>query len=249
MTGQLNDLDFGLYGYGKVLTDAGLFAVRGDSGKYHYIPTDYLWTAFDGRPDLDDLLFVLHELVLGMAHERMDFRTGKDRQEWAVGGVKSAGATDEGVIRLRVLLGPYIARSAASLVAGNGCERKVGPEDPSTAPARARTVLPAARHAAFPAFFGCDLPSRFHARHRRLDLPDRGDLGNPPPSSSQPSHPAFLTRAEPIMQATPLAAATPTVHRPIDAIGAVPNNSPATTPAVAIRKPRPRASSIPAETV
>ena len=118
MASQLNDLDFGLYGYGKVLTDAGLFAVRGEAGDYHYIPTDHLWSAFDGRPDLDYVLLALHALVLGLAHERMDFRTGRERQKWAVEGLKSLGATDEAVTRLRMLLEPYIARSAASLVAG-----------------------------------------------------------------------------------------------------------------------------------
>ena len=41
------------------------------------------------------------------------------------------------------------------------------------------------------------------------------------------------------MQPTPLAAATPMVHRPIAARCAVPNMSPATTPAVAIRNPTP----------
>jgi hypothetical protein len=117
MASQLNDLYFGIYGYGKVLTAAGLFALRGDAGDYHYIPTDHLWAAFDGRPDLDYVLLALHALVLGLAHERMDFRTGKERQKWAVEALRALGATDETVTRLRMLLEPYIARSAASLVA------------------------------------------------------------------------------------------------------------------------------------
>ena len=95
----------------------------------------------------------------------------------------------------------------------------------------------------------CGVPSVPRVRRPRLlpcpasppCLPCHGPAcGDPPPFSSQRSHPAFLTSAEPIMQATPLAAATPTVHRPIDARGAVPNMSPATTPAVAIRKPLPQ---------
>ena len=118
MSAQLKDLYFGIYGYGKVLTEAGLFAVRGDASDFHYNPTDHLWSAIDGRPGLDDVLLALHALVLGLAHERMDFRTGKERQKWAVEGLRALGATDEGVTRLRMLLGPHIALSAASLVAG-----------------------------------------------------------------------------------------------------------------------------------
>jgi hypothetical protein len=119
MDGQLDDLHFGIYGYGKVLTAAGLFAGRDKGGNFYYFPTDHLWSAFDGRPDLDELLFVLHELVLGLAHEQMDLRTGKARQEWALEALKALGATDEGVVRLRLLVGPYIARSALSLVAAD----------------------------------------------------------------------------------------------------------------------------------
>jgi hypothetical protein len=116
MTGPLNHLHFGFYGYGKILTEAGLFALRGDPCDYHYIPTDYLWSTFDGHPDLINALFALHELVLGLSHEQMDFRTGKDRQKWAVEALKELGATDEGVTRLKVLLGPYIVRWAGSVV-------------------------------------------------------------------------------------------------------------------------------------
>lgn len=117
MTDQLDDLDFGLYGYGRVLTDAGFFAVRNGERGFHYIPTAHLWSIFDGQPDLDDVLLALHELVLGMAHEQMDFRTGKHRQTWAVQALKTLSASDEAVTQLKCLLKPYIVISAVSLVA------------------------------------------------------------------------------------------------------------------------------------
>lgn len=119
MSAHLNGLSFGHYGYGKVLSQAGLFVLRGDASDFHYIPTDYLWSVFDGRPNLDHVLFVLHELVHGLAHERMDFRTGKLRQTWAVEMLKALGATDEGITRLKLLLTPYVALSAVWLVASD----------------------------------------------------------------------------------------------------------------------------------
>jgi hypothetical protein len=116
MNGQLNDLYFGLYGYGKVLTDAGLFAVRDDERGFHYIPTDHLWSVFGGHPALDNVLFALHELVLGVAHEHMDFRTGKARQKWAAQELRILGASDEAVTRLKLLLKPHITTEAVGLV-------------------------------------------------------------------------------------------------------------------------------------
>jgi hypothetical protein len=125
MTGQLNDLYFGLYGYGKVLTAAGLFAVRDGASSFHYIPTDHLWSAFDGHPDLDDVLFALHELVLGLAHERMDFRTGKDRQKWSVEALRTGRERRSGDAAQSAPRAVYC--HFGGIVGGGGTNLKEGP--------------------------------------------------------------------------------------------------------------------------